>query len=126
MQAPVLIYGSKEGCPACVYFEPEWEKICAKLKGKARIVKFNCTAAKPAPKPLAPYFTWFPSVILAEPGSYYRCFTPEDKVNEKDWSENNKITAAKFNAVSTGSGYEFGGKKNSAENVIAWFEEETL
>lgn len=123
MDLPILIYGSKDGCPACVRFDHEWKEVCRRLENKARLIKFNCTAQKPAPKPLRRYFTWFPSIMIAEPESYFKCFTVDDQVNEKEWSEDNVINGIKFNAVETPTGYDFAGRPNTAENVISWFEE---
>lgn len=118
---PVLIYGAKEGCGACKFFESEWQQLCRELQGQARLVKFNCTRDKPAPGPLQKYLTWYPSIVLAGPKSYFRCFTPDDGVNEQDFTEDYIIKAKKFNATEGPAGFQFAGQNNSARNIADWF-----
>lgn len=120
LNLPVLIYGAKEKCPACHHFEPEWEELSRQLQGQVRLVKFTCNSQKPPPAPLKKYFTWFPSIILAGPKSYFRCFTHDDQVNEDEFSDDYVIKAQKFNAKETPQGYEFAGQPNTAKNVIDW------
>ena len=118
---PVLIYGGKEGCKACVAFESEWTELCRRLQGQARLVKFNCDYEKPPPGPLKKYFGWYPSIALAGPKSYFRCFTPDDQVNEDEFSDDYMIRARKFNATEGPDGFEFAGNGNTARNVEDWF-----
>jgi len=118
---PVLIYLSKSGCPACRYFDSHWEKIKQKLAGKARFVKFVCNEFRQACPGLQSYATWYPSILLAGPKSYFRVFTPDDKLNEVDYSGSYEIKGIKFNAVKTTNGFEYGGRPNTADGVIAWF-----
>lgn len=122
LDLPVLIYGAREGCGACKFFEPEWQQLCRQLQGKTRLVKFHCDHRNPPPEPLKRYFTWFPSVILAGPKSYFRCFTPDDQINEDEFSNNYTIKARKFNATEGPNGFQFAGNNNTAQNVIDWFQ----
>lgn len=124
MDLPVLIYIAKYRCPACVNFEKEWEQVKQKLQGRARFVKFNCYDQGrdlPPPPVLDLYSSWFPSIVLAGPKSYYRCFTNDDRINTEEYSDKYTIKGIKFNAVKTNSGYEFGGRPNSADSVVNWF-----
>lgn len=129
LDLPVLIYLSKEHCPACTYYNGEWEKVKQQLNGKARFVKFNCNPGVPG-KNVPPVFNryfqpedkgWFPAVLLAGPNSYFRAFTPDDKVNKDEYSDQYTIRAKKFNAVEIPSGYEFAGRPQTAEYTIMWF-----
>src|SRR3990167_6936139 len=118
---PVLIYLSKNGCPACKSFEQHWEKIKQRLIGKVRFVKFTCDLNRQACPCLRKYTTWYPSIILAGPKSYFRVFTADDKVNEIDYSDQYEIKALKFNAVKKSDGFEYAGRPNTADGVISWF-----
>lgn len=122
LDLPVLIYLKEDGCPACQVFDPEWEKIKAGLQGRARFVKFSCNSNLPAPGPLSKYSGWYPSIILAGPKSYFRCFTPEDQVNEDEFSPQYTIKAKKYNAVETGSGFEYNHQSNDAKSITNWFD----
>jgi hypothetical protein len=124
LDLPVLIYLAKDPCPACTFYNGEWEKTKQQLQGKARFVKFTCKPGMPGgnvPPPLAKYGTWFPSLILAGPKSYFRIFTPDDKVNDDEYSDQYAIKGKKFNAVETSTGYEFAGRTNTADNTVMWF-----
>lgn len=124
---PVVIYISKAGCPACVSFDPEWSKIKQQLQGKARLVKFVCDYERFPPPCLARYSSWFPSIICVGPKSYYRIYTPNDQINQRDYSSNYEFKAKKFNAVeqtnpATGQTvFEFSGRPNNAANFMTWF-----
>lgn len=118
---PVLIYLSKNGCPACKAFEPHWEKIKQRLNGKTRFVKFMCDEHRHACPGLQKYAGWYPSIILAGPKSYFRIFTADDKVNEVDYSNSYEIKALKFNAVEEGDEFKYGGRPNTADGVVSWF-----
>lgn len=124
MDLPVLIYIAMEGCGACERYEKEWPKVMAALAGRAKFIKFNCYAGGknlPPPAVLELYTGWFPSILLAGPNSYYRCFTPDDQTNKEEYSDRYVIKGIKFNAVWTNQKYEFGGRENNAENTINWF-----
>jgi hypothetical protein len=127
MNLPVLIYLAKDTCPACVNYNNEWEEVKEELDGRARFVKFICHPGMPGrniPPVFNHYFQpdgWFPTVLLAGPKSYFRAFTPDDKINEDEYSDNYTIRAKKFNSIETPSGYEYGGRPNSADNTILWF-----
>ena len=126
LNLPVLIYLAEDPCPACSFYNGEWEKVKKQLDGKARFVKFICKPGQPGgnvPPPLAKYGSWFPSIVLAGPKSYFRMFTPDDKVNEDEYSDQYTIKGKKFNAVETASGYEFGARPNTADNTIMWFDQ---
>ncbi len=124
MDLPVLIYISKYRCPACDHFKKEWEQTKQKLAGRARFVQFACwDQGKDLPPPpvLDQYSGWFPSIVLAGPKSYYRCFNPDDQINTAEYSNSYTIKGIKFNAVKTNDGYEFGGRPNTAEAISNWF-----
>lgn len=121
MNLPVLIYISKEGCPACSHFDAEWGKIKNNLSGKARFVKFVTTANLGPPPALLKYSGWFPSVVLAGPKSYFRVFTDDDKINDIDYDGNYVIKAKKFNAAEENGTFVFGGRPNTANSVETWF-----
>lgn len=121
IDAPVLLYMSKNGCSACTVFEKQWENIKKELHGKARLIKFTCNEEYPPPSNLYVYSTWFPSIILAGPKSYFRCFTLDDKVNDVDYKDTYVIKAKKFNAVKTGRGFTYAGRPNTSEGIIDWY-----
>ena len=121
LNLPVLIYGAKDGCRACQFYEPEWDRVMNELQGRARFVKLTCRNDLPPPGPLAKYLTWYPSIVLAGPKSYFRCFTPDDNVNEEEFSPSYTIRARKFNANETPAGFRFANNDNTAANTIAWF-----
>ena len=123
MSLPVLIYISKYRCPACVHFQKEWEQIKEKLKDRAIFVEFKCyDQGKDLPPPavLDQYSSWFPSLVLVGPNSYFRCFTPDDRI-ATTYSDKYSIKGVKFNAVKTNEGYEFAGRPNTSETVVNWF-----
>lgn len=122
LNLPVLIYLAKNNCPACIRYEPEWEEVKRRLNGRARFVKFNINAPySNTPTSLAKYATWFPSIILAGPKSYFREFTPNDQINTVDHRDGYTIKAKKYNAVETSSGYQYGGRENTADGTVMWF-----
>lgn len=130
LNLPVLIYIAKDTCPACTHYNEEWEKVKKQLYGRARFVKFTChpgIAGKNVPPVFDRYFQprdkghWFPAIILAGPKSYFRAFTPNDQVNNDEYSDQYTIRAKKFNSVEIPSGYEYGGRPNTADNTILWF-----
>jgi hypothetical protein len=129
MNLPILVYISKESCPACVRYNEEWEKIKTQLNGKARFVKFNCQPGQPGrniPPVFNKYFQpqgngVFPTILLAGPNSYFRAFTPDDKVNINEYSDQYTIKAKKFNSVEIPGGYEYAGRPNTADNTVNWF-----
>lgn len=122
LDLPVLIYLKKDGCPACEVFDAEWEKIKDGLQGRARFVKFTMNSNLPAAGPLKEYSTWAPSIILAGPKSYFRCFTPEDGVNEDEFSPNYTIKAKKYAATMTPQGYKYTNERNDSKSIISWFD----
>src|SRR5665648_764544 len=118
MEVPVLIYIAKHGCGACEKYQPEWEQVQHKLAGRARCVKFDCYAPPehlPPPPPLAEYSSWYPNLVLAGPKSYGRCFTPDDQINSKQWSDDYTIKGTVMNAVRTPSGYQHAGDPYTAQ-----------
>jgi len=118
---PILIYLSRTGCPACMAFEPHWEKIKHELNGRVRFVKFVCDSSRKTCPGLQKYADWFPSIILAGPKSYFRVFTADDKINNVDYSGSYEIKGLKFNAIKTSTGYEYAGRANTSSTVIPWF-----
>lgn len=127
LDMPVLIYLAKDPCPGCSFYNKEWEKVKKELDGKARFVKFTCKPGTPGgniPPVFNQYFQpngWFPTVLLAGPKSYFRAFTPEDKVNEDEYSDSYTVRAKPFNRIEIASGYDYAGRPNTAENTILWF-----
>lgn len=129
LNLPVLIYFGKESCPACIFYNKEWDKVKSMINGKARFVKFTCNPGvygRNVPPVFNKYFQpedkgWFPAVILAGPKSYFRAFTPDDKVNNEEYSDEYTVRAKKFNSVEIPSGYEYAGRPNTAENTVMWF-----
>ena len=128
LNLPVLIYFSKDHCPACTYYNDEWEKVKTQLDGKARFVKFKCDPGAPG-KNIPPVFNkyfqpqggWFPTIMLAGPKSYFRAFTPDDKVNNEEYSNEYTVKAKPFNRIETPLGYDYAGRPNTADNTILWF-----
>lgn len=124
---PVLIYIAKGSCPACTVFNTEWEKLGQMLKGKARLVKFACQPGTPGgniPPVFNKYFQpkgWYPTILLAGPNSYFKAFTPDDKVNIAQYSDSYTVRARKFNSVEIPNGYEYAGRPNNADNIFMWF-----
>lgn len=131
LNLPVLIYLAKDPCPACSSYNGEWEKVKKQLAGKARFVKFTCKPGHPGgnvPPPFSKYFEgpnggWFPTILVAGPKSYFRIFTSDDKVNDDEYSDKYTIKAKKFNAVEVAGGYEYGGRPNTVDNTIVWFDQ---
>ena len=129
LNLPVLIYIAKDTCPACVDYDEEWEKVKEQLNGRARFVKFTChpgVSGKNIPPVFNRYFQpqgkgVFPTIILAGPKSYFRAFTPDDKVNDDEYSDHYTVHAKKFNAVEIPGGYEYAGRPNTADNTVLWF-----
>lgn len=116
LNLPILIYVGKDKCPACIHFDSEWQKIINKLNGKARLIKFICYPQGqnlPPPPPLRPYVEAFPTLLLAGPNSYFRCFTPDDQVNRGQYSDNYSIRAIKMDT----------NMPRTVENIVNWFEQ---
>jgi hypothetical protein len=94
---PILIYFAKEGCPACIQYESEWKKVIQQLKEKGRFIKFNCSSTLPPPPSLSPYVDAFPTIMLAAPRSYFKCFTPNDQINYEECTNGYTIKGIKMN-----------------------------
>lgn len=119
LSLPILIYVAKDKCPACIQYQPEWEKVSNVLNGQARIVKINCYPNNenlPPPPPLSQYIQWFPSILLAGPRSYFRCFTPDDQINHDQYSDDYTIRCLQMD---TSQGVD-------AESTLAWFNKASL
>ena len=122
LNLPVLIYVALEGCSACAHYNQEWEKVKQSLQGRARFVKFMVVrGSNEVPPCLSKYVQSFPSVILAGPKSYFRCFTHDDQINREEYTNNYTIRAKKFNSIETPKGLEYMGRPNTAENTLLWF-----
>ena len=122
MDLPVLIYIAKDGCSACIKYSSEWEKIKTALNGRARFIKFTFSPPNLLiPPPLAKYGGWAPSIILAGPKSYFRCYTPNDQINTDEYADNYTIRGKKFNSVEADGGYQYAYRPNTADNTILWF-----
>lgn len=120
---PVIIYLAKDGCPACVKTDPEWKKVVSQLGNKFNMIEFTCYRmgeSLPPPPCLEKYTQWFPTILMAGPNSYYRCFTVDDKINTVDYSPDYIIKAIPMNAVETASGYEYTGHPYSADYIVDW------
>jgi len=123
---PVLIYVSKEQCPACVQFERSrvWERIKLAIGDKNAIfVKFHVNPFKNEviPDVLTKPDYLYPMIILAAPQSYYRCFTPDDKINPT-CPPGYKIKGFRYGVVEEPSGkYIWSGRAPTVESVVDWF-----
>jgi len=110
-ELPVLIYVGKQNCPGCLKYNPEWEDIVQRLHGKARLVKFTCTNQLPPPPPIDPYVEFFPTVLLAAPRSYFKCFTQNDQINYDQCMSGYVIKGIKMDPK---NGY-------TAKDTVQWF-----
>lgn len=118
MSQPVCIYFSKEGCPACVRFTPEWEKTIRNVGNRYRMHKFTCNSVNPPPTPFRKYVNYFPTIIMCSSEQYDYFFDKSGKLKNKS---NYTIPAVKFNAVELPNGsYSHAGKLDNAENLISW------
>lgn len=129
LDAPVLIYISKPGCPACIAFKSQWQTLINQLGKSVRMVQFECAKQQDIPPQLRVYTNVFPTIILAGPKSYYKIFNPDDSINQNIFNANGTmkpeyqsytIKAEKFNAVKTSRGYEMGRTPHTAPNVADW------
>ena len=132
LQKPVLIYVSKEQCPACVEFarDKQWEQVKRTIGDhNATFVKFhvNPHGSKPEfiPDVLTKKDYYYPMFILAAPNSYYTFFTPDDKINPEGWTPGNKVKGVRFAVVDDPQGggkFTWSGRSANAENIVSWFQ----
>lgn len=111
---PVLIYIAKDKCPACIHYASEWEDVITKLNGRARMVKIVCYPQGqnlPPPPPLKLYVQAFPTIFLAGPRSYFRCFTPDDQINYDQYADDYIIKGIKMETLG----------RRDAESTVEWF-----
>lgn len=123
-KTPILIYISKEKCPACNKFKSEWDIIRNALKDKVHCINFHIDPERNQmiPKVLTKPYIYYPTVILAGPKSYYRCYTPDDKINVYGWNENYTIKGIRFGVVEQNGIYEWSGRYPTAKTILDWFE----
>lgn len=124
MDLPILMYVSKWQCPACIRFKNEWEDIKQKLNGRMRWVEFRCYDAGrdlPPPPFIADHNIWFPYIMLVGPKSYAKCYDENGNVRQEAVDNNYKFKSIKFNVVKDGDEYVPIGMKYSANDIIAWF-----
>ena len=124
---PVLIYVSKEKCPACDAFDRnhEWDKIKASITdANAIFVKFVVSNNSRIPDVLTKRDYYYPMIILVAPRSYFSCFTHNDQVNPTGPIATGKpytIKGFRYNVVEDGGKYTWAGRQTNATGVIAWF-----
>ena len=120
MSKPVLILIGSDTCPACQGFASEWKQIKKDLKGKVRFVSFTVSATSQPHPAIIKYSGWLPSLVLAEPKSYFTVFTEKDSINEGVPS-NYVIKGEKFNVVdNNATRFEFAGLPHTSESVVSW------
>lgn len=131
MNLPVLYYIRKVGCPACHSFENQWNKLIHDpyLQDKIRFIEYTYSGKNPIPKPISKYATWFPSIILFNPQSYYSTFTTDGKLLP-DYQEYitlggqqvpKVIKGIKYNAQLNAAGeYSFANLPNTYEDIKHW------
>lgn len=120
---PVLIYISKQGCPACIKFAAEWENIKQRVSDVI-IVKFVCSNTKLPHPSIAKYAAYVPTILMAGPKSYYKVFTIDDKENDVDYNPKSGyiIKAIKYDLFDENN-KPIPGRGNTAENIIRWIHE---
>jgi len=119
---PVLIYISKENCPACLAFSREWTQIKRMIgDNRATFVTFHVTPSKAIPPVLTRPDYWFPTLILADPESYYHCFTPNDQPRPDNWTDDYKIKGHRYASVEQDGKLIWSGKMANANSIVDWF-----
>ncbi|MHB1910010.1 MAG: hypothetical protein ACYCQJ_14230 [Nitrososphaerales archaeon] len=119
MSEPVCIYFSKEGCPACDRFNPEWQRAVQRVGNRYRMMKYTCNSVNRPPGPFATYVNYFPTVILCSSAQYNFFF---DNYGRQRNFQNATIPAVKFNAVQRNGTYAHAGKLDNADNLISWLD----
>lgn len=123
---PVLIYVSKEQCPACELFNRQriWENLKLAIgDNRATFVKFhiNPYQKEEFPEVLTEKEYFYPMVILAAPNSYYRAFTPNDK-NNPSCPPGYKIKGFRYASFEGKDGkYVWSGRMPNTESLLDWF-----
>ncbi len=116
MSTPVLIYISKETCPACQRFAPEWEKLKQKLSGKVRFVSFRLKGDRTLPPAIQKYGNWYPTILLVSGSEYSKYFTDDDNMR----SASGSMHALVFNSVEEHGRLIPAGRPTDSENVLLW------
>lgn len=121
LKLPILIYISKIGCPGCMLFNEEWEKIKEKLSGQARLIRFNYNAGINELHPsLVPLVPWFPMILLTSPRSYFRLFTHDDQINNFEGNQNYRLKAFQYNVALIPRETPAGGRYD-CESILGWY-----
>ena len=120
MSKPVLVLIGSDTCPACRAFSSEWKQIKKDLKGEVRFVSFSVSENSQPHPSILKYSTWLPSLLLAEPKSYFTVFTEKDTIVEGVPSTY-VIKGEKFNVVdNNASRFEFAGLPHTSDSVVSW------
>lgn len=120
MSLPVLIYISKDSCPACKSFnQREWENVKYRLNGKVRFVSFRMKDGQRVPPCIEKYADWFPNIILTSARNYNEYFTSD---NECHLSKPGSLSALQFNSVEEDGVRKPAGRPYTADAIEAWFQ----
>jgi hypothetical protein len=122
MSLPVLTYIKKRGCPACKSFEEGkvWQSIVDGSGQDYTCVIFEKVQRDDTfPGPISPYANWAPALVLFNPDSYYRVFTPHN-IESGVYPSGYVVKGEIFNAVLTPQGYRPGSIPLTSENVQLW------
>ena len=117
---PICIYLSKKNCPSCGLFENEWNILKKSYLSKyIKFVKFESQDNYNIPPYLNVYATWFPSIVLCDPDTYYLYYTKDNEYADT-WSEKGLIKGIKFNAILDENKYTYIGLPNQAYVIELW------
>lgn len=118
-ELPVFIFVAQTGCPACEMFKPEFEKVALKLKGKVNFVKFTLELGKQVPPPFAKYCTWYPSLLLCSPTSYFAIFDTNNKPRPS-FDEKMTIRCEKYASVYDDGSFHYTHLPHTSDRVVKW------
>ncbi|AYV85916.1 MAG: hypothetical protein Solivirus1_73 [Solivirus sp.] len=118
---PVIILISSESCGWCKKFAPEWEKLKAKLNGRARFVSFRVRPGESLPSALSDFVSdgkgWLPMIIMTSAAEYGKYFTSDDRVI----SSIGKMRANRYNAIEEEGKIKPANNPNTADAIALWF-----
>lgn len=115
MNRPVMIWISKESCPACAALKREWDRL--KLDGKYTYINYHCSNDVHLPPELFKYERWYPMILLANPYSFFHVFNERGERTPKDGYE---ISAKVYSAEFEDGELEYLGRVPNRENINAW------
>jgi hypothetical protein len=122
MDLPVLILMTRTTCPACVDLKSsgKWAYLKNNLRNRARFVVFENTGNDKFPEVL-PKTHWLPTIMLANPKSYYKCFTNNDKINEKGYSADYTIKGEVYGSYIENGEYKIASTPITVPDIMAWY-----